>query len=370
VNITPLDTKAIPPATISLVTALDSSTLPIGTPAASGIMGIGGAASVVDISSFGQLISIVSSFQAAQAATGSAGNTLQTVTASAELLVGTVNQFAVNNNNSVESLLANAADAPLQTVFNVPSTSNPAETLQAALAQVGITAASNATETGQAGQLNLNQASLRAAFSANPSGTAAVLNQAFAALGKFAATVVRQNASLLALEGDTAPAAVAAGNQAEPSASPTAPSPANAALQSVLNDLALSTAAGESSLNQQPVTQNAASQTAGTPAPAAVSTNPAVANTTATKATPQTGATTAGSSTTANTQAIPAPSTLTQPVSAADPAIAAAVAAYRVGESNARNQENDAEASSGELVTDVVEVVRVNPVKFDPHGAA
>lgn len=367
-NITPLDTKAIPPATISLVTALDSSTPPIGTPAASGIMGIGGPASVVDFSSFGQLISIVSSFQAAQAAAGSAGNTLQTVTANAELLVGTVNQFAANN-NSVESLLANAADAPLQTAFDVPSTSNPAETLRAALAQVGITAASNATEPGQIGQLTLNQASLHAAFNANPSGTAAVLNQAFAALGKFAATVVSQNASLLALEGDTAPAAVVAGSQAEPPTSPTALAPANAALQSVLNDLALSTAAGESSQNQQPVTQNAASQTAGTPTPAAVSTTAAAANTTATKATTQTGPTTAAPAAIANGQVVQAASTLTPPFSPADPAIAAAVAAYRVGESNVTRQANDAEAPSDELVTDVMEVVRVTPVKFDPHGA-
>jgi len=279
VNISPLVAAGPSPISVSALAAAAPAVL-IGTPLSSDLAITGSYASIVDISSLGQLMSTVSAFQAAQSATaGAASSGFGSVAATAELLVGAVNDFSASNNSSVQDLLGTAAGNPFLTVFNVPSSSDTGVTLLAALSQIGITDQSNTIVTGGTDQFNVNLTTLQAAFGTDPAGTASVLAQAFTVLGRFAATVVAQNASLF--PSDTAstldttvpasPFSLAVVDAALASLSPADAARVNTALQSLLNDQAL----GAATVDSLPVASTAQV------APAQSNGNPTVSSDTA-----------------------------------------------------------------------------------------
>ncbi len=287
-NISPLAATGPGPINISALAGVASTTL-IGALESADLAVFGNDANVVDISSLGQLMSTIASFQASQATTaGAATNGFGGVAATAELLVGAVNDFAASNNNSAQDLLATAAGNPFQTVFDVPSSSNSGVTLLAALSQIGVTDQTNTAVPAGPSQFAVNLTTLQTAFGTDPAGTATVLAQAFTILGKFAATVVGQSANLFPSDTTSAldnvvpvsPSASAAVDTALASLSPVDAARVSTALQSLLNDQALGAAAVESLPTTAPATLLAPVQSNDNPvvslAAAAIANSPAL----------------------------------------------------------------------------------------------
>ncbi len=127
-----------------------------------------------------------------------------TLLAAAQAFVDAYNQFQGTDVNNVQDPLL----APLQNVLLLAMNESPAlndgTTLLANLAQVGIIFQD---ATGAAGSAQIDLTALASAFNANPAATSALLAQGFQTIAQIAAQLAAQNVDFFASDANLAPPA-------------------------------------------------------------------------------------------------------------------------------------------------------------------
>lgn len=201
-NISPINTTVVGPLDFSTVGGV-SALLPnidlTATSAADAIAALSDTASLVDLSAIGQLLSAVATYQAMKlpaVTTPVDTATTAAYTAAAQVFVDAVNNFqAQNSAASSGDVLGLPADSSLIQALNVATADGSGNTLLTALAKIGITYQESAIP-GNPGQFMLDSKVFQAALTSSPAATAALLAQAFQALGQAAKKLLEQNAAL------------------------------------------------------------------------------------------------------------------------------------------------------------------------------
>lgn len=393
-NISPLVSPSISPPRFAAPVGVEAFTAPLDPPSLSDFAGLGSGASIVDISPLGQLLSAAASFQAQQvpsttissgAGQTASGTGFGELLSAAQFFVEAFNNFQNSTPSILQQPLHAPTDNPLLLALNALPASGTGQSLLASLAQVGINF-QEAAVPGNTGQFKVDLNALQAAFNTDPAGTTSLLTRAFQALGQIAAKLAGQNASLFSSEAISPPFQSAAAitfdvnalagplstlNSADAAA-------VNAALQSLVSDQALSRALGANPAQVQAAadknTAAAVTSAAATPAmpiPQAATaessqgvTDNATVPAANAAALPAVAAAGSAAATDAPTVAPAAPFNDGH-VPALDPSIAAAIAAYRVGDNVAAGSASN--AADALAVTEVGAVTRIQPVSLDLH---
>jgi hypothetical protein len=215
-DITPLERiSAASPVSFSALVGIDA-------PAPTAVVAAEDKASIVDLSDFGQFLSLATAFRAQYASASSVGNTgeqnpgigpdVGKFIASANLLVDSFNNFLTGN---IDSLQNDAAfNAALLAGLDAQHVSGDGKTLLESLVKIGINFEEPSLHAG-AGRFTIDQTALRAAFNADPAATSSLLAQTFQTLGRLAARLAGQNASLFATGTNSALAGAALTSQFE-----------------------------------------------------------------------------------------------------------------------------------------------------------
>ena len=409
-DIAPITKSAIPQTGFAALAGVSA----IGAPLESLALPLAGAesgASIVDISDLGQLLAAASGFQAQPASAG-----FGDLVRATQFFVGTLNRFQTSSSDLQQNPLGTPFDNVLALALDAPTTSGDGASLRTRLAQAGVTFEETSI-AGNAGQFRVDLVALRDAFEADPDGTTALLQQAFQTLAQFAARLSVQNPDLSAASENSALPGSASASLfgADLFAAPfIASENLAAALRQLLADQALRAVRATSPAPLQPAAPIFA-ETAAAPgsdvvndgvtaatgtiavAPAATATvdqpAPSRAPSSLNAATiPELGVRAGAAGVAAIFRDLAAPATIAvtaegtaqtgtrTPVSpedsdnlrfrAIDPSVAAAIAAYRVGDGFFGTPATDTARALPELITDIAAVTRVRPVTLDLHDGA
>ncbi len=350
-NIPPVDAANIAAQRLDAVAPVNANT--VSPTVTVSVTGADAAASIVEFSPLAHLLAVTVLFQTPQAgsSTGSTNLNFQQLAQAAGNFVGAFNSFqnTVNASNATpfESTFDSALLNALQTQ-NLQTGSASVQSFIDSLAQVGINF-QGATSLINPNQFQFNLSALEMAYNANSKQTSALLSNAFQALSSIeqqlllAQTSQTLNASLMT----TQPTSVtSSANRAANNTSPAA---------------GANGTTGSAALNVSGVSGVAG--VAGTAAPAAASANAQIAVTASAVA----GATASPAVAPPSAAAASTLATLAATINPAttDPIVALAVAAYRVTESMEHTPASQPANPVNEVIPDVTETDRVEPVGPD-----
>ncbi|MDE2430805.1 MAG: hypothetical protein KGM99_18960 [Burkholderiales bacterium] len=177
---------------------------------------VDGNASIVDVSTLGQVLAATITLLAQKMAVNSASssntvaNSFATVATDAALFVNAFNSFQSDSTNRVQNPLTSLFNTDLLTAINAQNLPETGKNLLTSLAQIGISLQSTGL-TDSNPQFTLNLTSLQAAFTADPTATSTLLTQALQALAQVETTLVSQNQSLSTGELTSSSSSVLAG---------------------------------------------------------------------------------------------------------------------------------------------------------------
>jgi len=350
-------------------------------------------ATMVDLSKLGQLLSASAMLQprsqkagfvdavGEQDASANLDDGFGKLLAAAQFFIDAFNQFQSDDANSVQGPLRASFDNVLLLAINALPAEDSGKSLLSSLEQVGIGFQDTSSSVGSA-PLRIDVTALQYAFNANPARTSALLAQAFQTIGQLAAKLAGQNVDLFVVEADQVPPARSFDVLPVTLAAASPPitvDDVDATLQRSLADQALRDAldanpapaaivptvdtvapAGAPPLNIAPV------QAAGELSAADQVANPIA----------RVGASFAARGAQAQAQ-VQVP--VTAPVAALDdgraplaldPSVAAAVAAYRLGDGALAVSANKPASPVSEPNGDISAVGKIGSVALDPHDGS
>ena len=207
--------SAIIRASLPELGGVNPSAAPIGIFAQPDVVG---GATMVDLSKLGQLLSASAMLQlrsqkagfvdavGEQDASANLDDGFGKLLAAAQFFIDAFNQFQSDDANPVQGPLRAPFDNVLLLAINSLPAEDSGKSLLSSLEQVGIGFQDASSSVGSA-PLRIDVTALQYAFNANPARTSALLAQAFQTIGQLAAKLAGQNVDLFVTGADQAPPA-------------------------------------------------------------------------------------------------------------------------------------------------------------------